>query len=108
MIMISLTSLGVGWENCVGVKGHSDGDVVAHAICDAILSACRLGDLGLVFGVDDPDIAGISGQSMLEKVIFLANDSGWLVENVSVQLVAQKPKVTPKANMRLLCFVQYY
>lgn len=84
------------WENTAGIEGHSDSDVVAHAICDALLSACRIGDLGLIFGVDNPDMKNASGKSMLEKTLGIINERGWFVENISVQLAAKTPKITPR------------
>ena len=86
----------VKWENTRGIEGHSDGDVIAHAICDSILSACRLGDLGLVFGVDKTEMKNASGKSMLETTLKLAHENQWNIENISVQLVAKTPKITPK------------
>lgn len=86
----------IQWENTKGIEGHSDGDVVAHAICDSILSACRLGDLGIVFGVDKTEMQNASGKSMLETTLKLAHENKWNIENISVQLVAKTPKITPK------------
>lgn len=84
---------GLLWANVDGCAGHSDGDVVAHAIADAVLSAAGLGDLGSVFGTDDPRWAGAAGVEMLTYVHGLAVAAGFTVGNVSVQLVANYPKV---------------
>ena len=76
-----------------GLAGHSDGDVVAHAACDAILSACGLGDLGSNFGTSDPAWAGASGVAFLREVVRRARDSGFSVVNVSVQLIGDRPRL---------------
>ena len=76
-----------------GCDGHSDGDVIAHAICDALLSAAGLGDLGAVFGVDDSKYRGASGTTLLKEVARLISVDGWSITNVSVQVIANSPKI---------------
>ncbi len=85
---------GLYWENETGLDGHSDADVALHAICDAIFSACDLGDLGSNFGVDQPQYIGASGESLLQECHSRAKNSGFKVVNVSVQIICNKPKIS--------------
>ena len=84
---------GINWEGEVGVDGHSDGDVAAHAICDALLSAASLGDLGSNFGTDRPEYAGASGAKLLQETLVKISDAGFSINNVSVQIVGNRPKI---------------
>ena len=79
-----------------GCAGHSDGDIVAHAITDAVLSAAGLGDIGGLLGTDDPRWSGAHGTAVLEHVRQVLDDAGWQVGNVAVQLIATTPKLGPR------------
>lgn len=83
---------GLLWDGD-GLAGHSDGDVAAHAACDALLSAAGLGDLGSQFGTDDPAWAGASGVAMLAETASRVRAAGWSISNVSVQIIGVRPRI---------------
>jgi 2-C-methyl-D-erythritol 4-phosphate cytidylyltransferase/2-C-methyl-D-erythritol 2,4-cyclodiphosphate synthase len=87
---------GIEWPNEVALDGHSDGDAVAHAVVDALLSAAALGDIGGNFGVDRPEYAGASGEVFIRGTLELLAQHGWSVENVSVQVIGNRPKLSPQ------------
>jgi len=80
------------WPGEPALEGHSDGDAVAHAVCDALLSAAGLGDIGSRFGTDDPRYAGAAGRVFLEGTLELLAATGWTPVNVAVQVVANRPR----------------
>lgn len=85
--------VGLHWPGEVGLEAHSDGDVAAHAICDALFSAAGLGDLGSNFGVDQPEYEAASGEKLLSETLKLVIAAGYLVSNVSVQIIGNRPKL---------------
>jgi 2-C-methyl-D-erythritol 2,4-cyclodiphosphate synthase len=87
---------GLEWPGEDGCAGHSDGDVVAHALTDAVLSAAGLGDIGGLLGTDDPRWAGVSGAAVLGRVREVLAAAGWRVGNVAVQLIAATPRLGPR------------
>ena len=78
-----------------GEDGHSDGDVLAHAICDALLGACALGDIGELFPPDDPVFKDADSMKLLRNAALRVKQQGWQIVNIDCVIVCDKPKVLP-------------
>lgn len=84
---------GLSWPGEPPLKGHSDADVAAHALCDAILSAAGQGDLGTHFGTNRPEWQGASGKQLLEATMEIIHQAGWELGNAAVQVIANRPRM---------------
>ena len=91
---VPLHLAGLHWpDEPQGLAGHSDGDVCAHAICDALLSAAGLGDLGSNFGTAEPEWAGASGVAFLTETAGRVRRAGYEIANVAVQVIGNRPRL---------------
>jgi 2-C-methyl-D-erythritol 2,4-cyclodiphosphate synthase len=86
---------GINIEHSLGLLGHSDADVLTHAIMDAMLGALSLGDIGHYFPPTDPQWAGADSLKLLEQVDRLIRDQGWQITNIDSVIVAERPKLKP-------------
>lgn len=94
----TLSLAGLTWPGERGLAGHSDGDVVAHAACDALFSAAGVGDLGTHFGTDRPELAGAAGVTLLARAAHIVTGAGFVIGNVAIQIVGNRPKVGPRRD----------
>jgi 2-C-methyl-D-erythritol 2,4-cyclodiphosphate synthase len=91
---VAMHLAGLAWpDEPKGLEGHSDGDVCAHAMCDALLSAAGLGDLGSSFGTEEPEWAGASGVALLAETAARVRRAGYEIGNVAVQVVGNRPRL---------------
>jgi 2-C-methyl-D-erythritol 2,4-cyclodiphosphate synthase len=91
---VPLRLAGLAWpDEPQGLAGHSDGDVCAHAMCDALLAAAGLGDLGSTFGTSEPEWAGASGATLLAETAARVRRAGYEIGNVSVQVIGNRPRI---------------
>ncbi len=83
----------------LGLEGHSDADVLVHAITDSLLGALSLGDIGKYFPPEDPQWKGADSLRLLEKVVLLVTDRGWRIVNVDSVVIAERPKLKPHIDL---------
>jgi 2-C-methyl-D-erythritol 2,4-cyclodiphosphate synthase len=89
---------GLLWPGEEGLVGHSDGDVAAHAACDALLSAAGLGDLGVHFGTAEPQWAAAPGSALLRETAALLDGAGFVVGNVAIQVIGERPRIASRRH----------
>lgn len=89
---------GLLWPGEVGLAGHSDADVACHAACDALLSACGMGDLGSQFGTSDPRYADASGQLLLTETAARIRRAGHVPQNVAIQVIGNRPRLAGRRD----------
>ena len=87
---------GLTWPGERGLAGHSDGDVAAHAACDALFSAAGVGDLGMHFGTGRPELAGAAGVTLLAQAAQIVTAAGYVIGNIAIQVVGNRPTLGPR------------
>lgn len=96
---LRLVLCGVEIEHYKGCIAHSDGDVAIHAICDALLGALALGDIGKLFPDSDEQYKGIDSRKLLKEVVELVNSKGYLISNIDCTIAMQKPRLRPHIDL---------
>lgn len=94
---------GVKIPHAQGLVAHSDGDVLIHALCDALLGACALGDIGRHFPDTDPQYKGINSRQLLSQVIALVHNKGWQLTNMDATIIAQTPRMAEHIEKMRAC-----
>lgn len=94
---------GIKLENSKGAVGHSDADVLIHVICDALLGAANLRDIGYHFSDTDPKFKGIDSKILLKETMALIAGNGWSIENIDTTICLQKPKINPHIPAMKTC-----
>ena len=94
---------GIRLEHSMGLLGHSDADVLIHAICDALLGAANMRDIGYHFPDTSADFAGIDSKILLQKTVELLAEKGWRVGNIDATICAEKPKINPHIPAMQAC-----
>jgi 2-C-methyl-D-erythritol 2,4-cyclodiphosphate synthase len=92
---LRLVLCGVEIEHTKGCVAHSDGDVAIHAICDSLLGALALGDIGKLFPDSDPQYKGIDSRKLLKHVVEIVNDKGYSISNIDCTIAMQRPRLRP-------------
>ena len=96
---LRLVLCGVEIEHTKGCVAHSDGDVAIHAICDALLGALALGDIGKLFPDSDAKFKGIDSRPLLKDVVDIVNDKGYAISNIDCTIAMQRPKLRPHIDL---------
>jgi 2-C-methyl-D-erythritol 2,4-cyclodiphosphate synthase len=89
---------GLRWDGHDGLAGHSDGDVVCHAVADALLGACAQGDVGQHFPESDPEIAGIEGLELLSRTLAVVNEAGFSASSCDLTVICFQPAIAPRRD----------
>jgi 2-C-methyl-D-erythritol 2,4-cyclodiphosphate synthase len=99
---------GLSFRSPRGLAGHSDGDVVTHALIDALLGAAGLGDIGTLFPSDDPELKGISSQKLLREAYAQVRRAGWKLVNADVVFIGNEPRIGPvREEMRKILLASF-
>jgi 2-C-methyl-D-erythritol 2,4-cyclodiphosphate synthase len=97
---------GLYWQDESGIDAHSDGDVAAHAICDALFAAAGLGDLGTNFGTARPEYHNATGAQLLAHTLQRISEANYAIANVSVQIIGNRPKIGTRRNEAIAALSQ--